>query len=703
LDGYRHAIRLWTIVLEISVLMASFPSQRIAELSYEFRTLGLGYANLGTVLMRMGLPYASQEAYAVAGSLTAILGGESYATSAELAKELGTFKAYDRNRESMLRVIRNHKRAAYRASSAEYEDLTICPQGIDPRRAPKALLEAAQTAWDRALTLGEKHGFRNAQVTVIAPTGTIGLVMDCDTTGVEPDFALVKFKKLAGGGYFKIINKSVPVALENLGYTEQEIRDIGLYVTGRKTLKGAPFINHRTLREKGFSDEAIDKIEDALEQAFEIQFVFNHFTLGDSFCTEVLGFTTDELSDWKFNMLKKLGFTQTEIEAANDYVCGTMTIEGAPKLKEEHLPIFDCANRCGRKGKRYIPFEAHIHMMASAQPFLSGAISKTINMHKGASLQDVSHAYKLAWKQMVKAVALYRDGSKLSQPLSTSSEGDDDVEETAEATPNPQSVQGIAERVTEKVVLRYLAKRRRLPTRRHGYTQKAIIGGHKIFLRTGEYQDGTLGEIFLDMHKEGAAFRSLMNCFAIAVSLGLQYGVPLEEFTEAFLFTRFEPNGIALGHDRIKMCTSVIDFIFRELAINYLGRHDLGQVSDEDLRGTDAIGRRSTQDEVPDFNGEEVIAERVVEAGASTVATSARHIETLAPVSGRGSMVAQVTQVTRVTQGTAIAVRPVASKIEEARMKGFEGDACHNCFQFTLVRNGTCLKCTTCGETSGCS
>ncbi|NOU11612.1 MAG: vitamin B12-dependent ribonucleotide reductase, partial [Nitrospira sp.] len=536
LEHFRHAVRLWTIALEISVLMASFPSRSIAEKSYQFRTLGLGYANLGTVLMRQGIPYDSPKALAICGAITSIMTGEAYSASAEMAAELSPFPGYANNREHMLRVIRNHRRAAYQAPQAEYEHLTIAPMGIRPEHCPPDMLLAARRAWDHALELGTAYGYRNAQVTVIAPTGTIGLVMDCDTTGIEPDFALVKFKKLAGGGYFKIINQSLPLALANLGYTDQQAQDVVRYCVGAQTLKGAPFINHDTLRQKGFDDAALDRLESSLGQAFEIQFAFNKFTLGEAFCVEKLGLTEAQLNEISVNMLKTLGFTQEEIAAANDFCCGTMTVEGAPYLKAEHLAVFDCANRCGRIGQRSIAVDAHIRMMAAAQPFISGAISKTINMPADATLEDVKAAYLLAWKSMVKAVALYRDGSKLSQPLSASTDSGKAVEATT-------SVMGMAEKITERVLVRYLAKRRPLPSRRSGYTQKAIVGGHKLYLRTGEYEDGTVGEIFLDMHKEGAAFRSLMNCFAIAISLGLQHGVPLEEFVEAFVFTRFEPNG----------------------------------------------------------------------------------------------------------------------------------------------------------------
>ncbi len=713
LEAYKHAIRLWTIVLEVSVLMASFPSQRIAELSYRFRTLGLGYANLGTILMRLGIPYASKKAYAIAGALSAILSGEAYATSAEMAKELGAFAGYAENEESMQRVIRNHRRAAYHASASEYEGLSITPAGIDPQQCPAELLESARECWDRAMGLGEKHGFRNAQVTCIAPTGTIGLLMDCDTTGVEPDFALVKFKKLAGGGYFKIANQSLAPALKKLGYDRRQIDEILAYVVGRKTLAGAPGINHETLAKKGFDDRALQRVEKALESAFDISFAFNKGILGDELLKK-LGVTDAQLADWSFDLLKHLGFSRAEIQAATDYVCGAMTVEGAPHLKEQHLPVFDCANRCGRKGRRFIAYEAHLHMMAAVQPFISGAISKTINMPADAAVDDVKRAYRLGHDLMLKAVALYRDGSKLSQPLSSTV--DDDGASAAAELATTREVQALAARITERVVHRYIAKRRRLPGRRAGYTQKAVVGGHKIYLRTGEYEDGSLGEIFLDMHKEGAAFRSLMNCFAIAVSLGLQHGVPLDEFVDAFVFTRFEPNGMVQGHDQIKMVTSVIDYVFRELAISYLGRDELAQVASDDLSNT-TMGQKS-QD--PEYTDEEVVSETVYDGEPPPASVHDNpHLHPPSHGLGRGHdgngnggghggvahggggpkhavLMRTETQVT-------LESRQVRLKIAEARLKGYEGDPCGGCGAFTLVRNGTCLKCVSCGATSGCS
>ncbi|MFH1374880.1 MAG: vitamin B12-dependent ribonucleotide reductase [bacterium] len=721
IEGYLHAIRLWTVVLEISVLMASYPSRMIAQKSYEFRTLGLGFANLGTLLMRQGIAYDSAEAHAWCGALTALLTGQAYVTSAEMAREHGPFPSFYHNRDHMLRVIRNHRRAANNADKSEYEGLTIKPTGLNPNYVPDDLVRAVRSVWDRALEQGEIHGYRNAQVSVIAPTGTIGLVMDCDTTGIEPDFSLVKFKKLAGGGYFKIINNSVPRALERLGYSASEIEDIILYAAGHKTLKRAPYINHESLKARGFGDEELKRVEAALENVFDITFAFSKQTLGEEFLKETLGLSDVAIDIWDFNLLCELGFTKEQIEAANEFCCGAMTLEGAPHLDEKHLPIFDCANRCGKKGRRYIPFEAHIRMMAASQPFVSGAISKTINMPAEATIDDVKRAYRLSWETMNKAIAIYRDGSKLSQPLSSSLLDEDDDGESL-------TIESASEKMAEKLVYRYIAKRRKLPYRRAGYTQKAVVGGHKLYLRTGDYSDGTLGEIFLDMHREGAAFRSLMNSFAIAISLGLQHGVPLEEFVEAFLFSRFEPNGMVRGNKSIKRATSIIDYIFRELAITYLDRDDLAHVSEDDLRG-DTLGEPAG--ESMEYESEEP-AQPLTPEGITNGSRTATDIQTphLKVGNGNGNgdrkepggngdgqplesntatakpetpeaLYEYVTAPTG-TDGQQGANR-LRRQIQTARLKGYEGDMCGECGQFTMIRNGTCLKCDTCGATSGCS
>ena len=607
--GYEHAIRLWTLTLEISVAMAQFPSREIARLSYDYRTLGLGYANIGGLLMSSGIPYDSDHGRAICGALSSILTGRAYATSAEIAAKSGPFPGHKANAQAMLRVIRNHKRAADGEAGA-YEKLSVAPTPLDHAELANAgpawaeLSEAARASWRDALTLGEKHGYRNAQVSVIAPTGTIGLVMDCDTTGIEPDFALVKFKKLAGGGYFKIINRAVPEALRTLGYDEKQTGDIVAYAVGRATLAHSPGVNHAALKAKGLPQESIDKVEAALGGAFDIRFVFNKWTLGVETLAQALKITPDRYDAPGFDLLAALGFSKAEIEAANSYACGAMTLEGAPYLKAEHLAVFDCANPCGRTGKRYLSVESHIRMMAAAQPFITGAISKTINMPNDSSVEDCKDAYMLSWRLGLKANALYRDGSKLSQPLNAqlveSDEEDDDAVETLVALNPPQRAAAIAERIVERVVERVERdrERERLPDRRKGYTQKAVVGGHKVYLRTGEYQDGRLGEIFIDMHKEGAAFRSLMNNFAIAISLGLQYGVPLEEYVEAFTFVRFEPAGFVQGNDAIKNATSILDYIFRELAISYLGRNDLAHISPDEI-GSTVLGGGVDQDKAP--------------------------------------------------------------------------------------------------------
>ncbi len=677
IKGFEHACRVWTVVLEISVLMAQFPSKEVAQLSYDYRTLGLGYANLGSMLMVAGIPYDSDKARAIGGAITAVLTGTAYATSAEMAKELGTFKKYEENKKHMLRVMRNHRYAAYNTGS--YEALEIAPPGIDQKHCPDYMLSAACNAWDKAVELGEKYGYRNAQTTVIAPTGTIGLVMDCDTTGIEPDFALVKFKKLSGGGYFKIINQGVPAALRNQGYKEHEIEAIVNYAKGTATLKGAPHINFDSLAAKGFNQDELEKIDKSLLATFEIGFVFNQWSLGEE-CLQRLGFKAEQYNSPDFNFLRALGFSRQQITEANEMICGTMTIEGAPYLKEEHYPIFDCANKCGAKGQRYIHAHGHIKMMAAAQPFLSGAISKTINLPNEATVEEIKDCYELSWKLALKANALYRDGCKLSQPLSTKSDTKEDKIETVEEvlgeaanvklsdlTPEQvlEAARAILERSTDTTFKRQLSsvvERKVLPAKRRGFTQKASVGGQAIFVRTGEYEDGTLGEIFVDMHKEGATFRSLMNCFAIAISVGLQYGVPLEEFVDKFTFTRFEPSGMVGGHENIKSATSIIDYIFRMLGYEYLNRTDLVHVITEQNA---VLGNPQLVDE--DIN----------------------------PDSSNTFVAAPTEQ------------KPVAGKVLKPVLDisgGGQSDApsCGNCGHI-MVRSGTCYKCLNCGTQGGCS
>ncbi|HET6469360.1 MAG TPA: vitamin B12-dependent ribonucleotide reductase, partial [Geminicoccaceae bacterium] len=690
---FEHAVRLWTIVLEISVMMAQFPSARIAELSYRYRTLGLGYANLGGLLMASGLGYDGDKGRAFCGAVTALMTGVAYRVSAEMAQELGPFPGYAADREGTLRVLRNHRRAAWSESDG-YEGLHTLPVPLDAGHCPdQAIVAAARAAWDDALALAGRHGVRNAQVTVIAPTGTIGLVMDCDTTGIEPDFALVKFKKLAGGGYFKIINRMVPRALETLGYSAQQIEDVTRYAVGRGTLVGAPHVNPESLKARGFTDEVLAKLEASLPTSFEIRYVFNHHNLGLDFCRNVLGFGDAQLAEPRFDMLRALGFTRDEIEAANAWCCGTMTVEGAPHLQEAHLAVFDCANPCGRIGRRFLSTSSHIKMMAAAQPFISGAISKTINMPARATVADCQEAYLEGWRLGLKALALYRDGSKLSQPLASMLAEDLGEEDEAEVQPPAQRVAEITERIVE----RWITERKKLPSRRKGYTQKAVVGGHKVYLRTGEYEDGTLGEIFIDMHKEGAAFRSLMNSFAIAISIGLQYGVPLEEYVEAFSYTRFDPSGVVQGNDTIKMATSVLDYIFRELAISYLDRTDLANVDPAELRH-DALGKGTKEGDLGSTAVAKLASTGFLRGNLRLLAGGAAAVDELQQkrfaTSGGTAMVAEPTVGARNSR---------AAQAEMARLKGYVGDPCPSCGNFTLVRNGTCLKCDTCGSTTGCS
>ena len=723
--SFEHAVRLWTIVLEVSVMMAQFPSKEIAKLSYDFRTLGLGFANIGGLLMTAGIPYDSHEGRAICAAISAIMTGISYATSAEMAKELGPFNGYAKNRDHMLRVMRNHRRAAYGAAVG-YEGLRTAPVALDETDLKdKDLAAAARRAWDMAVNLGEEHGYRNAQATVIAPTGTIGLVMDCDTTGIEPDFALVKFKKLAGGGYFKIINQAVPEALRTLGYGQDEIEKIIAYAVGHGSLAEAPALNHAALKAKGFGEEQIAKIEGGLASAFDIKFVFNKWTLGEAFCRDVLGVTDEQLNDFGFDMLSHLGFSKADIDRANIHVCGAMTLEGAPGLKPEHLPVFDCANPCGRLGKRYLSVESHIRMMAASQPFISGAISKTINMPNDAAVEDCANAYMLSWKLALKANALYRDGSKLSQPLSAQliaddEEDEEDMAEALAAKPMAARVETVVEKIVERVIERERS-RLKLPHRRKGYTQKAVVGGHKVYLRTGEYDDGKLGEIFIDMHKEGAALRAMMNNFAIAVSVGLQYGVPLEEFVDAFTFTKFEPAGMVQGNDSIKNATSILDYVFRELAVSYLGRTDLAHVEPSEM-GFDSLGKGEGAENAPRVPAARVLSSGfvrkpnlassnvVVMSSSQAMPAAVQALQIRAEAQGALALAEAPASATttQVRQEMAVAVETTAvitanDRRMEARMKGYEGESCSECGNFTMVRNGTCLKCDTCGSTSGCS
>ncbi|WP_412049100.1 vitamin B12-dependent ribonucleotide reductase [Hoeflea sp. Naph1] len=760
---YEHAVRLWTIVLEVSVMMAQFPSRQIAEQSYKYRTLGLGFANIGGLLMTTGIPYDSKEGRAICGALSAIMTGVSYATSAEMAGEIGPFAGFKENKKNMLRVIRNHRRAAH-GETGGYEELSVDPVALIHQDCPDPdLIAHATAAWDKALELGEKHGYRNAQVSVVAPTGTIGLVMDCDTTGIEPDFALVKFKKLAGGGYFKIINNAVPEALRTLGYSEAQLAEIEAYAVGHGNINQAPAINPGSLKGKGFTDEKIEAINGATKAAFDIKFVFNKWTLGEDFCKDVLGLTDEQMNDFSFDMLSAIGFAKKDIEAANIHVCGAMTLEGAPHLKEEHYPVFDCANPCGKVGKRYLSVDSHIRMMAAAQPFISGAISKTINMANDATVDDCKNAYMLSWKLALKANALYRDGSKLSQPLNSSliedDEDEDDAIEALAAQPQAAQAVTVTEKIVERVVEKLVHDRERMPNRRKGYTQKAVIGGHKVYVHTGEYHDGRLGEIFIDMHKEGAAFRAMMNNFAISISIGLQYGVPLEEYVEAFTFTRFEPAGMVQGNDAIKNATSILDYVFRELAVSYLGRNDLAHVDMSDFSNT-TMGKGISEGKASPFSkgltrgaslkvvtGHGIGANSEPKGQAANAPSSGASVITgsfasKSSGSAKGSAnLAVKSQPEEIETDGAIAFRRdyeeraeelaaeialveneaeelfsdiAESEARDAKAKaaarrarslaqGYTGNMCTECQNFTMVRNGTCEKCDTCGATSGCS
>ncbi len=702
IEKYQHAIRLWTITLEISVLMAQFPSKEIAQLSYDFRTLGLGYANIGTLLMQMGIPYTSEEGYAICGALTAIMTGDAYATSAEMAKVLGSFKKYQKNKNYMLKVIRNHRRTAYNVRKTEYEELSIKPQGLNSTYCPTYLLKAACKSWDNALIQGEKFGYRNAQVTVIAPTGTIGLVMDCDTTGIEPDFALVKFKKLVGGGYFKIANSSLAPALKVLGYKEEEIKDIINYVKGHATLNGCPYINPENLMEKGFTTKELLAVETQLAGTFDICFAFNKYVLGDKFCQTILGLSAEELVDPNLNVLLKLGYTDQQIEMANEYVCGAMTVEEAPHLKEEHLAIFDCANKCGKKGQRFIPYIGHIRMMAAAQPFISGSISKTINMPENASIADIERVYMESWELMLKCNALYRDGSKLSQPLNTlSGEGayaklfDFSDIENIDETIGPKEVQKVIEKIVEKPL------HHKMPDERRSITHKFSVSGHEGFITVGLYENGIPGEIFINMSKEGSTMSGIMDAVAISMSMNLQYGVPLEVLVSKFCNSRFEPAGMTSNRD-IPMVKSIIDYIGRWLALKFLPKEVAKKYHNADLvdrayeEGTNLLLQK-----VPVENVEEVVH---LENLAKVIA-----VQEEVSIANKQSFMVEVdssnfTKMEKMTAEMVDGFADFARNQANMALRAGAGDApiCGEC-GMTMIKNGSCYKCVDCGSTSGCS
>jgi ribonucleoside-diphosphate reductase alpha chain len=667
LDGYEQAIRLLILAQEILVDFSSYPTQQIAQNSHDYRPLGLGYANLGTLLMRLGIPYDSDKGRAICGALTAILCGRAYATSAEIAASKGAFPGYANNSQPFMRVMNKHRDMAYQV------DEPGLPGMVDdtPPGCPDYLVRAARSAWDDAVALGERYGYRNAQATVLAPTGTIGLLMDCDTTGIEPDFSLVKFKKLAGGGYFKIVNQSVPPALKRLGYTDVQITDIVSYVQGTNTFTGAPHVGRSFLLDKGFTDKDILKAEKALLGVFDVAQALAPWVLG----TEVfdkLGVPAEEYEKPTFNLLRWWKLGQQQIDELNDVVVGRMTIEGAPHLRAEPYEVFDCANRCGKSGKRFLEAMAHVRMMAAAQPFLSGAISKTVNLPNDATVEEVENIYKEGWKLGLKAVALYRDGCKASQPLSSSSEKDDGEEQKAEAkTTTIVVTKPAVPSPAEQAKSAPSTHRHRLPKKRTGFTQEARIGGHKVFLRTGEYESAELGEIFIDMHKEGAAFRSLMNCFAISVSMGLQHGVPLSSYVDQFTFTRFEPQGIVEGHPNIKFATSIIDYVFRVLGVEYLQRYEFAQVPPKE--------------------------EQLELENPTDVAAVARN-EGLRVSEPPPDIVPAEQASFGFDQGAA------GGNALDQQLGEMMGDApmCDSCGHIT-VRNGACYKCLNCGNSMGCS
>jgi ribonucleoside-diphosphate reductase alpha chain len=705
IDDYKHAIHIWTLVLEISVLMAQFPSKRIAELSYEYRTLGLGYANLGSLLMIGGIPYDSPNALAITGAITSLLTSEAYSTSALLAKELQPFMHYELNRKDMLRVIRNHRNAAYNRPFEEFEEITIEPLGIDENYCPQYLLNAARASWDNTLELGNKYGFRNAQVSVLAPTGTIALIMDCDTTGIEPDFAIVKYKKLAGGGYFKIVNHSVKIALTKLGYTDEQIDSIEKYTLGHSSLENCPTINRNSLLEKGFTDDIVNSIEAQLATAFNIRFAFNKYSIGNDFLHK-LGLSHSDIDNPNTDLLSLLGYSDEEIDKANEFICGTMMLEGAPYIKPEHLPIFDCASKCGANGTRFIHYLAHIRIMAAAQPFITGAISKTVNMPANATIEEVSNVHTTAWKMMLKAIAIYRDGSKLSQPLNSAllTELDEVVslgdENTLDETLGPKEIHQIQDnRLT----------RRKLPKRRAGITREATVGGQKIFLRTGEYEDGTLGEIFLDMYKDGAAFRGMLNSFAILASKALQYGVPLEELVDTFTFTKFEPQGIVQGHEAVKFASSVLDYVFRSLGYDYLNRTDFVHNKKETIEPVShqRLNTSSTNIPINPIHG----AIHGAKPNLTTEHNTMVHSHNLSTID---RLLAEVGVEDKEQKEQTIAIPFDANYNKNlsnqsnnsgsyAKSLGYTGEQCSNCSSIRVKRNGSCLLCEDCGTTSGCS
>ncbi|MHC4219620.1 MAG: adenosylcobalamin-dependent ribonucleoside-diphosphate reductase [Planctomycetota bacterium] len=756
IDGFEHTIRLWTIVLEITVLMATYPSQEIAEQSWRYRTLGLGHANLGAMLMQAGLPYDSDEARAISGAVTAIMTGRAYATSAEMARQLGPFAGFEKNREAMLRVIRNHRRAACGVprESAEYEDLPIRPVPIDHGLFPTErlnlanpgdLLVRATLAWDEALLLGEKYGYRNAQTTVIAPTGTIGLLMDCDTTGVEPDFALTKFKKLSGGGHFKIANQSLRPALKTLGYDEKQTDEILEYVMGTlsidTTMPEGARDGGRTFRDflthHGYTSEELVELENQLPTVFELGLAFAAWTMPGHVLESLDVDKEQAQAEGTFNGLRALGLNDSQIDELNQAICGTQTIEGAPHIKEVHLPVFDCANTCGRIGKRFIATDGHIRMMAAVQPFVTGAISKTINLPASSTVDDIADAYHMSWELGLKANALYRDGSKLSQPLSTKSDSDTEVasageaeaavdevleetiaaatatvdvagQVTVEAEPEPEPAPG-ADRIVERIVDRPL--RRRLPDTRASITHRFNVSGHEGYLTVGLYENGSPGELFITMAKEGSTIGGLMDCLGTAISVAFQYGVPIESLVKKFAHQRFEPMGMTTNSN-IPFAKSLVDYIFRWLGMEFVAGYreanapkrpssekpgqslkaspeaDPGQSGGGSTETT--AGQRLPTNGARETDGDPEAT--AIKACATGVATETERL-TVQITDNRGTIGAtESTQAIRVVN---------ALDRSHAALMG-DAPACDVCGAITL-RNGTCYKCLNCGNSMGCS
>ncbi|MEM1329839.1 MAG: adenosylcobalamin-dependent ribonucleoside-diphosphate reductase [Planctomycetota bacterium] len=733
-ERFEHGVDLWTMVLEISVLMAAFPSKEIAQLSYRYRTLGLGYANLGAMLMQAGIPYDSEEGRAVCAMLSSILTGRSYRQSAMLAGEHGAFDGYTDDKENMLRVIHNHRMAAHGRDRAgdDYKELRIRPVPIDHALVEggaveianaKDLLARVTVAWDDAFKLGKKHGFRNAQTTVIAPTGTIGLLMDCDTTGVEPDFALVKFKKLAGGGYFKIVNASVPPALKALGYGDAQIRDITTHILGTLDLHvdmpegvGQPGETlFQWLIGKGLAEDELETVTKSLPGMFELGFAFTAWGLGDE-ALERIGFEPEAAkADPTWNLLKALSLKGKQIDELNERVCGTQTIEGAPHLKDEHLPIFDCANKCGKTGERFIAAGGPIRMMAAAQPFISGAISKTINLPHEAEVGYIKDSYRLSWELGLKANALYRDGCKLSQPLSTRSDTSEEtdveeiVDEAAEADAKEEVAAEVvtlaaaaaavdeagATEVRERIVHRPM--RRRLPDTRRSLTHKFNVAGHEGYLTVGLYEDGLPGELFVTMAKEGSTIGGLMDSLGTATSVALQYGVPVDSLVKKFTHQRFEPAGMTTNRD-IPIAKSLVDYIFRWLGMEFIPGY----------REANAPRREQPADAGTSDRGSGGARWDASRTRSGDNASDAQGAPSDGPISTGGSPAGSppagaLTSPDDSGEWTAIASVAVQdSALSDALKSAGDAPPCDVCGTIT-VRSGTCYKCLNCGNSMGCS